>query len=422
MVKSSVLLAFTLACTVATPADASSVGWWPLDETSGLTATDEAAAPNDGTLMGAPGPARIAGHCGNALSFDGIDDFVEVSDHGELDVGAGDFSIALWVKDVGDEHEVFVDKRSSPPIGYTFVALFGHLVLQLADGLGGGAGFTNFTATETLPDDGQWHHVAATVDRSESSGGKLYVDGVIVLTFDPTVRPGTLDNAAPLWMGRNHIPPIANPNDEWLDGAMDEVRLYKRVLAATEVAYLQGCPPPVPIEAGPFLYPANGHLYFLLDCGSWTDCEAGAQQLGGHLVTVNNEAENEWVFDTFSAVSLPPAEDPDCPCFWIGYRDSAVEGEWRWVSGREPGFQHWSPGEPSNQSQDEDYAHLWGQGHTHPGRWNDMLNSGYWAGVETVRYGIVEFSAVVPSIQLPGLIALMGVVLLVARGFLGPPR
>jgi hypothetical protein len=39
--------------------------------------------------------------------------------------------------------------------------------------------------------DGKWHHVAVTVVRSNTSGGTLYVDGVPILVFDPTVDAGS---------------------------------------------------------------------------------------------------------------------------------------------------------------------------------------------------------------------------------------
>jgi hypothetical protein len=46
--------------------------------------------------------------------------------------------------------------------------------------------------------------------------------------------------------------------------------------------------------------PANHHLYYLLDAASWTRSEAESLSMGGHLVTINDEAENNWVTDTFA--------------------------------------------------------------------------------------------------------------------------
>ncbi len=54
------------------------------------------------------------------------------------------------------------------------------------------------------------------------------------------------------------------------------------------------------ILSGPVLNPANGHIYYLLSQNTWSNAEAEAVSLGGHLATIRNAAENQWVYSTFA--------------------------------------------------------------------------------------------------------------------------
>ncbi|MBC7771635.1 MAG: hypothetical protein H7210_03995 [Pyrinomonadaceae bacterium] len=118
-------------------------------------------------------------------------------------------------------------------------------------------------------------------------------------------------------------------------------------------------PTPVQIDI-PVINPANGHVYVLLSPGSWANAELTATALGGHLVTINDAAENEFVYSTFGA-----QRD-----LWIGYNDAASEGNFTWASGENPGYTNWRAGEPNNQG-NEDYAYI----AQTSGRWNDALGT-----------------------------------------------
>ncbi len=57
---------------------------------------------------------------------------------------------------------------------------------------------------------------------------------------------------------------------------------------------------PADILSGPVYNPQTTHTYYLLASAPWTVSEAAAVALGGHLVTVNDAAENNWLTATFS--------------------------------------------------------------------------------------------------------------------------
>ena len=51
-----------------------------------------------------------------------------------------------------------------------------------------------------------------------------------------------------------------------------------------------------------FINPANNHLYVLAHPNqTWSQAESLAQSLGGHLATIDDAAENEWVSTTFGS-------------------------------------------------------------------------------------------------------------------------
>ena len=159
--------------------------------------------------------------------------------------------------------------------------------------------------------------------------------------------------------------------------------------------------------AGPFVYPASGHSYFLLDRNSWTASEGEAISLGGHLATINDLAENTWVFTTFAPLAKEHRPSPEFhPALWVGLNDAAMEGTFTWASGEPVSFTHWDTGQPNSAGGDEDYVLMRGVSPTppsQPGFWNDFVN--HYVGDDI--FGVVE---VVPE---PGSICLLAVSTLV---------
>jgi len=205
------------------------VAWWPLDEISGPTAHDIAGSVNNsGTWMNSPTP--VTGKVAGALSLSGSNS-VDVPDQAELNFGTGDFSIDLWIKTANASGtRTILDKRtgSVPNLtGYVLFLVNGYLGSQIGDG----AGYNNYVSTTGFVANGNWHHVALTVDRNNASGWLHYVDGSVVGTpANPTAYSGSLTNTAPFVMARELI----NPSHTFA-GTLDEVELFNRVLDSLEV-------------------------------------------------------------------------------------------------------------------------------------------------------------------------------------------
>ena len=94
--------------------------------------------------------------------------------------------------------------------------------------------------------------------------------------------------------------------------------------------------------------------------------------LGGHLVTINDAAENIWVWDRFGA--------PHGGGLFFGFNDFEVEGDWEWSSGEAVTFINWRGGEPNDAGANEDFGEL-GTGDY---MWNDVSPLHSWAALAEI--------------------------------------
>ncbi len=145
------------------------------------------------------------------------------------------------------------------------------------------------------------------------------------------------------------------------------------------------------ILTGPIHNPANGHDYYLLVPSLWTDAESDAVKLGGHLATVRNLAENDWIYSTFSKFGGVDRG------LWIGLNDRDTEGVFRWSSGETPTYLNWGGGEPATQSGTDDFVHLFWPGESRQSTWNDIWDEGF--GGAPGHYFSVPISAVVEVVN-----------------------
>ena len=127
--------------------------------------------------------------------------------------------------------------------------------------------------------------------------------------------------------------------------------------------------------------PSNNNTYHLLTASSWEDAASYARSLDGFLVTVDDEDENTWLFDTFASW------DDQSRHLWTGLSDAASEGEYRWHDGTPFLYRNWGDAQPS-EGGDEHFVHIasTNMGNIDPGSWNDLENDPQYFPV----YGVVE--------------------------------
>ena len=147
------------------------------------------------------------------------------------------------------------------------------------------------------------------------------------------------------------------------------------------------------ILAGPIVNPGNGHSYYLLSQDTWSNAETEAVSLGGHLATIRNEGENQWVFSTFGSYG---------GALWIGLTDRQKVFQFTWTSGEPVSYTNWGGGQPDNGNGVEFYVHMLPRGHYAAGKWNDYANAETVLAAQFPLYGAAEiWPAVRVRLSLP---------------------
>jgi hypothetical protein len=110
----------------------------------------------------------------------------------------------------------------------------------------------------------------------------------------------------------------------------------------------------------PLPAPEIGDAAFCFVERSWVEAEADCVDQGGHLISIHDQAMQDWLASNAFAIV-----DGD---WWIGLNDINSEGIFGWSDGTMLDFTHWNGGEPNNAG-DEDCVNLpvWSGG-----SWNDL--------------------------------------------------
>jgi hypothetical protein len=212
--------------------------WLPLDESTGaIGASDESGENNRVTLRNAgPGLAWVAGRIGGALDLGTTAPggaHLRVESSPSLNRIGNELSITAWLWRTSGQPGLIVSRRATAANGVLYrlsIEPDGRLRLLLNDRRGVRL---ELHSTVGLP-TGSWVHAAVACDRRSA---RLYVDGnpageaAYGVPFAPDVSP--------LLIGAGSD--VAG----FLSERLDEVLLYSRALAATEVTALaSGARPP----------------------------------------------------------------------------------------------------------------------------------------------------------------------------------
>jgi hypothetical protein len=238
-----------MTCTVP----AQWTGEWPMDVTSGLTTFDISGNGNDGMLLNFTGTPWVPGMMGNALAFDGVDDYVSPNSQSSIYDGLGSpYSICYWVQAPAQQNAFAYAEGT---IGSPAIFIFGSgQFLPDADKFR--VYLRNDQSTEPLAGvsntvvyDNTWHHVAFVDVAGQIT---LYIDGVVDtsnITYEPTRMPGmpghgtfSMNTASMGALRRGTLCCQMN-------GALDDLRLYQFAMTATDVLIAMAGVPVLPPSA-----------------------------------------------------------------------------------------------------------------------------------------------------------------------------
>jgi len=191
----------------------------PFDENFGSKAYDLSKYKNHGDISGA---SWVDGKHGKALSFDGVDDYVDV---GMTTFAPTQMTLATWIKTTSAH--VIIGRLNS-----TWGSAPNGAFVFWSGGAGSNAFYCKMGGNElwlnylTSVIDGLWHLVILTWDGSTA---RIYVDGKI---DNSTAMSGAFQSSSnKIMIGRREY--SASPH--YFNGVIDEACVYNRALTAEEI-------------------------------------------------------------------------------------------------------------------------------------------------------------------------------------------
>jgi arylsulfatase A-like enzyme len=206
--------------------------WLPMDHASTYRVT-ESGGRELGTVQGFSDPAGpwVNGHSGKAAQLDGSTQSILLDAAYTPPSGSAARTVTAWIKAIGTgaivawgEEILNINsikwhwrlENSSPGTGALRIEVQGGYL----------------TGTTDLRDN-QWHHVAVVLPAGANNVNqcKLYVDG-IEETYSGSSSRTINTTATRVMIGKDDH----SPDNRYFQGAIDEVRIYKRALSPAEIA------------------------------------------------------------------------------------------------------------------------------------------------------------------------------------------
>jgi len=338
---SSVALCLCATSLFSTSICAQYSGEWPLDSAIGGVTIDISGNGNDSTLNNFAASPFMPSNFGNALMFDGVDDYVRLGNEQSIYDGLGSpYSVSYWVKAPAQQN-AFVYAEGT--IGSQAILIFGsgqyqpdsdkfRVYLRNDQGVEPLIG-----VSDAVVYDDTWHHVTFV---DNSGDVTLYIDGVVDtanIAYNPTRMPGmpghgTFSNNTASMGGLRRGTVCCQ-----MTGLVDDLRLYRFAMTPTDVL--------LALNGVPVLPPSGSIGDYGVGCGAGPldMVGSGSAALGGPGLQLDLQQANPGALgfvicgiDDIAPIDLGAAGFPGCTLYpqnfasaFLGVVDAA---------GNAPGF------------------------------------------------------------------------------------
>ena len=201
------------------------IGWWKLDEKTGVSATDSSITLNDGSLNNSTFSTNSAlSNLNSGLYLDGINDYVTITYTSSYEIDFITLSIWVYPTSTGQNDQLFSKDNSGSNRSWQFRenndGTVRFIVFDDDDSSNG-----QITSTNTLALN-DWNHVAGTWDGSDI---KLFINGQFdsSTSFSGLLNKDETNNA---FLGRSE-----NGDPGYFEGRLDDARIYNRALTEDEI-------------------------------------------------------------------------------------------------------------------------------------------------------------------------------------------
>ena len=201
------------------------LNYWRMDEGAGATAFDTHHIAYSSNLDGSK--------YGNALTFDGVDDYASIKNNSMVFERTNQITVTAWIYSYGSSNTQGIVTKidgNSPFAGWGLIIFSGQEnILNFALVNTNNANEIKVNSTIPVPKN-EWVHVAATYDGSSNAGGAtLYINGINRTAIFKNTLSGSIYNNIQESIGSY------GGQNRFFNGSIDNVRIFNRSLTGEEI-------------------------------------------------------------------------------------------------------------------------------------------------------------------------------------------